>query len=212
MNPKARIDDLVIQEMDKEIVVYDRRTHGVTRLNDVAAFVWRCCDGLHSKSEIAAEVQIRFDMPSPMETVSLALVELGKAGLLHQEEQETSSVTRRKAVLKMGRIATGAVMALPIVTFMLAPTPAMATSGNGNDPGRPIGFGTCDCNAAHPKPGAVGVSPVGTTQTVLTRGNCVNLGFACGKKVCTTSCDYVVITGLLGLTEWSEVSCTTSAC
>jgi hypothetical protein len=52
--PKARWEDLVLQEMPDEVLVYDLKGHKAHMLNQTAAFVWNHCDGQTTASEMAA--------------------------------------------------------------------------------------------------------------------------------------------------------------
>ena len=42
--PKARTQDLVIQEANQETLVYDRKSHQAHCLNPLVGLVWRHCE------------------------------------------------------------------------------------------------------------------------------------------------------------------------
>jgi hypothetical protein len=50
--PIARIEELVTQEIDGELLVYDVRTNKAHQLTETAAFVWKNCDGTKSIEDI----------------------------------------------------------------------------------------------------------------------------------------------------------------
>ncbi len=51
--PLARSQDLVIQEMPGEILVYDLQTNKAHCLNETAAAIWKSCDGENSVGDIS---------------------------------------------------------------------------------------------------------------------------------------------------------------
>ncbi len=52
--PRARQDELVVEELQDETLVYDLKRHKARCLNRTAALVWRCCDGQTSVADVAA--------------------------------------------------------------------------------------------------------------------------------------------------------------
>jgi len=53
MKPRARKDDLLIQDLPEETLVYDVVRHRAHCLNRTAALVWRHCDGKTSVEKLA---------------------------------------------------------------------------------------------------------------------------------------------------------------
>lgn len=51
--PQARTDDLVINELSDEVLVYDLQRDKAHCLNAAAASVWKQCDGRTTVAEIA---------------------------------------------------------------------------------------------------------------------------------------------------------------
>ena len=43
MRPKSRTDNLVVQEMNDEVLVYDLDSNKAVCLNETAAIVWKSC-------------------------------------------------------------------------------------------------------------------------------------------------------------------------
>ena len=51
--PRARRADLLVQDAQNELVIYDTKTDKAYVLNPSAAAVWRACNGKRSVQEIA---------------------------------------------------------------------------------------------------------------------------------------------------------------
>ena len=116
--PRARADELVVEELGDELLVYDLRTDAAHSLDAPAAAVWRACDGETSPAEIAAATGT-----SP-EGVEHALRELAERDLVEAPAEHS----RREAV-KIGVTAGAIGVAIPIVRSIVAPTAAEAQSG-----------------------------------------------------------------------------------
>jgi Coenzyme PQQ synthesis protein D (PqqD) len=126
--PRARQEDLVIEGLDGETLVYDMRTHKAHCLNRTAALVWNHCDGRATVGEMAKVLENELSMLVRAEVVWMALEQLDKAQLLadHLPKSTTHQTISRRAVMR--RIGLGAAIALPIVSSILAPTTAEAST------------------------------------------------------------------------------------
>lgn len=125
--PLARTDNLIVRELADEVLVYDLERQKAHCLNRTAALVWRGCNGRTSVAELAALVVCGSDSPADKKVVWLALRQLAGKRLLAAKlvpPAEMSSVTRRQMIR-----ALGAGLALPLVTSIVAPTPAQASYG-----------------------------------------------------------------------------------
>jgi hypothetical protein len=159
MHPAARRDDVVVQELDPETMVYDSVRREFHLLNPLAALVFQHADGDTSPSDLAARAGEHLGADVGVPEVEAALAELERAHLLTSNGTARGarpSVTRREAAIRLAVLALGT----PLVTSIIAPTPAMAASaagrrGRGNDgvgdagndgpdgtPGNPGGSGT----------------------------------------------------------------------
>ncbi len=49
--PRARQDELVVEELSDETLVYDLKRHKANCLNRTAALVWQDCDGQTSVAQ-----------------------------------------------------------------------------------------------------------------------------------------------------------------
>src|SRR5262249_24608696 len=120
-----------VQDVEDELVVYDKTRHRVHCLNRTAVLVWRLCDGRTAVADMARRLRDETDLPADESLIWLTLERLGKAQLLRERVTRPTDPTllsRRQWVRKLGR--AGAVL-LPLVTSLTAPTPAMAASGSG---------------------------------------------------------------------------------
>jgi hypothetical protein len=123
--------DLILQQVGDETLLYDERRHMAFCLNRIAAAVWNSCDGAHDVKEIADEVTLLLAHPVSADVVELALEQLGKDGLLSPSATapcpgEIASITRRNLLARAG---AGAVMLLPVVAAVMAPKAAQAYNG-----------------------------------------------------------------------------------
>lgn len=111
--PLARADDLVVEELGDERLIYDLRVHRAHSLSTTAAAVWQRCDGKTGVAGLAVELGLEPD------TVQRALDELEACELL--EAPPRSGTTRRELGIKL----VGAAAAAPLIVSLTAP-PALA--------------------------------------------------------------------------------------
>jgi hypothetical protein len=123
LNPKVRRDDLLLESLPSELLVYDRREHNAYCLNAPSASVFRRADGTRSVAEIARAVSDDLATPFGEDLAWTALEELSKNGLLETPLPLTPGGESRRSVL-----AAGAAVVLPLVMAVVAPTPAFACS------------------------------------------------------------------------------------
>lgn len=127
MHPLHRKEDLVVQEVDDETLVYDLKTHKAKCLNPTSSKVWKLCDGNHTPQEIAELLST--DSPAvPVEVVNLALDQLQNEDLLAETKGSgfQDGVSRRDVIKKA---ALTSAVALPVISVLIAPIPAQAQSG-----------------------------------------------------------------------------------
>ena len=82
--PRARQDELVVEELRDETLVYDLERHKARCLNPTAALVWRHCDGQTSVAEVAALLEEQSATPADESVVWMALDRLSRAHLLSE--------------------------------------------------------------------------------------------------------------------------------
>jgi hypothetical protein len=96
--PLARSKELVVEELDGGLLIYDLRTHEAHSLSASAARVWRCCDGQTTVAALSSDAGVDPD------TTERALAELEACRLLDSAEQGS---TRREATVKLAKIGRG---------------------------------------------------------------------------------------------------------
>jgi hypothetical protein len=113
-----------------ELVVYDQKRHRVHILNRTSALVWRHCDGQTTVADMATLLHSELNLPADEEVVWLALRKLERAHLLRERLMRpagAAGITRLEAIRKL-RVAGIAAVLLPVVTSIVAPTPASAAT------------------------------------------------------------------------------------
>ena len=116
-----------MQSLLDEVLVYDLRNHRAHRLNRAAAIVWRHCDGKTNVSQLARILADKLDEPADREVVRYALSRLGRAHLLEGEAQ-VEKYSRRDFIHRLKKVGLAASVMLPVVSSIVAPTPAHAMS------------------------------------------------------------------------------------
>ena len=77
--PDARVEELVVQEVEGETLVYDLRSHRAYCLNAASSLIWHHCDGQMDAREAAASLQRELGLPADEEVVWLGVRGLSKA-------------------------------------------------------------------------------------------------------------------------------------
>jgi hypothetical protein len=120
--PLARSTDIIVQELGKEVLIYDLQTHKAFNLNKTSSIVYLACDGNTTFKELKLKSKFTDDL------IFLALDQLQNENLLDENQLYDSpfaGISRRAAVKRVG-LAT--IIALPVIYSLIAPTAAMALS------------------------------------------------------------------------------------
>ncbi len=128
INPKSRQEELVVQELADEVLVYDLKKHKAFCLNHTAAFVWQHSDGQTPVAQIAYLLQKKLRTPVDESVVWFALERLEKDGLLENKVAAPlmfAGMNRRELIKTLGKSAA---VALPLVMMITAPHAANAAS------------------------------------------------------------------------------------
>ena len=126
--PRARKDDLIVKEMPDEVLVYDLVRDKAHCLNRTAALVWNYCDGRTSVAKMTGRLGKKLQAPVDERLVWLALDQLSKNHLLDERIQPPAvmaGINRRQMIRALG---VAAVVAVPVVTSIVAPIPAQAAT------------------------------------------------------------------------------------
>jgi len=138
--PLARREDLVIQDLNEELLVYDRNRHKAHSLNKTAAFIWNQCDGQTTVADIARRMEREFNAPVDDRLVWLGIKQLAGSRLLQDRISQTPDMKglSRRQVVQLG---LGAFLVLPAIISITAPEAHAAGSctGNSRPPGCPCG-------------------------------------------------------------------------
>jgi hypothetical protein len=122
--PRAR-KDCLSRKLDDEVLIYDPQRHEGHCLNSTAAAVWKLCDGKNSPSQIAGTVSRQLSARVDEPIVLLALERLADVHLLVEPVMPVELPSRRAAIRRIG---IAAAVALPLITSIVAPTPANAVT------------------------------------------------------------------------------------
>jgi hypothetical protein len=123
--PCARSEDLIVEELGEELLVYDMKVDRGHCLSPMAARVWRRCDGRTPATDMSADLDLDPD------AVGRALDELAACKLLEPTPGLNvvgaggNGLTRREVasrLVKAGAVAAAA----PLIVSVVAPTPAQA--------------------------------------------------------------------------------------
>ena len=127
--PRARTEQLVVEELPEETLVYDLKRHTAHCLNGPAAVVWRHSDGRTSTTQLARILAEESGLPQDEGIVRFALNRLQKAKLLEEGTNIPTVAAGHSRRELVKRLAVGGLaMLLPVVATVVAPVPAMAAS------------------------------------------------------------------------------------
>ena len=127
--PLSRKENIVEQELPNEVLIYDLKENKALCLNETSALVWQLCDGQKSTAEISRIMSEKLKSPVTEDFVWLALERLKKENLLANGESIESNfagLSRRQVIKKVG---FASMIALPLISAIIAPTAANAQSG-----------------------------------------------------------------------------------
>lgn len=142
--PVARSENVVVQNYDKEILIYDLLINKAYCLNEASAIIYRHCDGNTTFLDLKAVYNYTDDL------IYLALDQLSRENLLEKNEDFVTPFTglsRREVIRKVG---FASFVALPVISSLVAPEAAMAQSNSctcsapSGSNARPQG---CSCNS-----------------------------------------------------------------
>ena len=125
--PLARSEDLVIEEVEDEVLVYDAKNQQAHCLASAAAKVWRACDGTKDVPALAESLALSVD------DVTRALEMLDGVELLENQglqivtngDGNGDGLTRRELGRRSAKVGA-AVAAAPMLYSVTVPSPAAA--------------------------------------------------------------------------------------
>ena len=126
--PKTRNENIVVQEMEQEILIYDLKENKALCLNETSALIYQLCNGKRTIQEIADAMSIKLNKLVSEDLIWLALDNFKKDNLLENNEQfeiNFNGLSRRQVIKKIG---LASMIALPVAASIVAPNAAMAAS------------------------------------------------------------------------------------
>jgi hypothetical protein len=127
-NPKTRNENIVVQEIENEILIYDLELNKAFCLNETSAIIYQLCDGKNSIADISSSIAKKLNQPINDELIWLALDGFKKDNLLENNEQfevDFNGLTRRQVIKKVG---FGSLVILPIISSVVAPVAGATAS------------------------------------------------------------------------------------
>lgn len=135
--PKIR-ENLLVQELKDEVLLYDQTTSKSYCLNETAKIVFDACDGKKDFSNLNL----------PADIIYLSLDELKKHNLIQSDYVSPFGGMNRREVIK--RVGLASMIALPVISSLVAPSAVQAASGcvnpSGAAAGQPAGAFGCSSN------------------------------------------------------------------
>jgi hypothetical protein len=127
--PKSRQSEIVVQEFEKEILIYDLSINKAYCLNETSTLVYQLCNGKNTVTEISNLISKKLNQPVTEDLVWLALDSFKQDNLLEQSKQfeiNFNNLSRRQVIKRIG---LGSMVMLPLISSIIAPSSAQAQSG-----------------------------------------------------------------------------------
>ena len=141
--PRARHEDLLVEEVANETLIYDLQRHRAHCLNASAELIWKHCDGKTTVGEMKSILEKRYHSEMDDDLIKYTIDKLAKANLLDEKASAmnlSAGLSRRDLVKRIG---LSAAILIPAVTSLVAPEAAQAKSCA--SAGQPCPNGKSDC-------------------------------------------------------------------
>jgi len=125
--PIARTEDVIVEGLDDDVIIYDTENNQAHALNPLAARIWKHCDGEHTVADLAG----LFAAETPYDAVVNCLLHLDSLHLLNPGSLgmvDGKVLSRRQLLRKVAIGAAAAAIAVPMVTSIVAPRADAAAS------------------------------------------------------------------------------------
>jgi len=126
--PLGRQEDIVVQELNDEVLIYDLKENKAFCLNETSALVWQMCNGENSVADISQTIGKKLNSPANEDLVWLAIDQLKKENLIANSEEVVpnfNGLSRREVIRKVG---LSTMLAIPTILALHAPTAAQGAS------------------------------------------------------------------------------------
>lgn len=119
--PQVRSESIVVQNLDSEVLIYFLETNQAICLNSTSALVYSHCDGKTTFDELKSKYQLTDDL------IYLTLDKLNENNILkeYQPNKHFDGLSRREVIRRIG---LSSMIALPIISSVVAPTATHAAS------------------------------------------------------------------------------------
>ena len=130
--PRSIQQDVSIQQIGTETLLYDGRRHLAFCLNASSAVVWRLANGTNTISQMSEAASFELGVGLSEDLVRFTVDTLRSDGLIELATEtevgiDAAPCISRRAMLQ--RLGAGGAMLLPVVASIVAPTAAQAYSG-----------------------------------------------------------------------------------
>ena len=127
--PRARTDDLVIEEVDDELLVYDSTNKRGHCLSATAARVWRACDGHSDVSALSEALELDAEVVSQAldELEALELLDTQGLNVVQAGSGNGDGLTRRQLARRSARVGAGLAAAPLVYSINVSSAMALAT-------------------------------------------------------------------------------------
>jgi hypothetical protein len=140
----ARSEDLLVEKIDGEAVVYDLESKEVHCLKPLAAVVFAHCNGTCTTDEVAQIAERELGTTFTARDVEDAVNQLEAIGLVETPLVVLKDGVSRRDMMKKTAFAGAVAAFAPLITSIAAPSAALAASGIpsgcpcGGDPSQPL--------------------------------------------------------------------------
>lgn len=119
--PLARSADIVQQELNGEVLIYDLQNNTAYNLNETSSIVYRACDGETTFDDLKSKHNFTDEL------IFFALDQLNTKDLLENYSSDNFDGMSRRDIIRV--IGFGSMVTLPLIASIVAPTAINAASG-----------------------------------------------------------------------------------
>lgn len=122
--PHVRNENIAVQHLNDEILIYDLKTNEAVCLNSTSAIVFNHCDGKTTFDELKGKYKFDDNL------IYFTLDKLSENNLLENYHSGVhfAGLSRREVIRRVG---LGSMIALPVISMLIAPSAAHAASTAG---------------------------------------------------------------------------------
>lgn len=118
--PKARSKNIIVQELEKELLIYDSKIDKAYNLNETSMIVFNACNGKTTFESLKHKHKFTDDL------IFFALDELSRKDLLEDKVVSPFDGMNRREIIR--KVGFASFVALPVISSLIAPTSAQASS------------------------------------------------------------------------------------